>query len=133
MFDSPSTGLPPNPPTWSGTVPVVEPTLALQRHLLGSIDLSDIEEDEEMSETERKAYCAAIFAVFSRIEKDLKKALYDQLMFSSNQADTWEKVIFSRGTFNGMSLMLERWKKAASEHQKPPEEDFDRHSPLGEI
>ena len=112
---------------------MLESTLALQRHLLGSIDFSDIEENEQMSETERKAYCAAIFAVFPRLEKDLKKALYDQLMFVSNEAQTWEQVLFGRGTFNGISLMLEKWRKAASEYEKPPEEEYDRHSPINLI
>jgi hypothetical protein len=93
----------------------LEPTIALQRNLLGSIDLSDLDNSEE-TEQERKDYCAAIFAIYPRIEKDLKKFMYEQLLFSSNQAVSWEQVIFGRGTFNGLSLMLEHWKLAQAEH-----------------
>lgn len=91
-------------------------SIILLRHELGSIDLHDIEA-ETMSEGERKEYCAAIFAVFPRLEKDIKKFLYAQLMFASNEADTWERVIFARGTFNGMDILLEHWKRAAMEHE----------------
>lgn len=108
--------------------------IALVRHLLGSIDLSDVKE-EEQTEGERKEYCGAICAVFPRLEKDMKRFLYDQLMFVSNQADTWERVIFGRGTFNGMSLLYEHWKKANDEHleKTKPKETFDKHSPIGQI
>lgn len=110
-----------------------EASSALLRHQLGSIDLSDVTEDEEMSESERRDYCAAIFAVFPRLEKDIKKFLYQQLMFSSNNATTWEQVIFGRGTFNGIDLLLDHWQKAQAEHIPPPQEDFDRHSPIGDF
>jgi hypothetical protein len=109
------------------------------RHLLASIDLSDIKEDEEMSESDRKAYCSAIFAVYPRIEKDIKKLLYEQLMFSSNNAETWEQVIFGRGTFNGMDLLLEKWKKVAVEHEANVKEglkegkNIDKSNPMPEI
>lgn len=109
-----------------------EPTIALQRNLLASIDLSDTE--DELSETDRRAYCAAIFAVFPRLEKDIKKLLNEQLLFSANQADTWEKVIFGRGTFNGMALLLEKWKEASAEHiANSKTEEFDKTNSLPEI
>lgn len=103
--------------------------------MLGSIDLSDLEEDEDMGENERKEYCAAISAVFPRIEKDIKRFLHEQLMFVCNQAETWERVIFGRGTFNGMDLLLEHWKKAHMEHTAKtiPEEPGDKTNPIGEI
>lgn len=110
-----------------------EPSITLLRHQLGSIDLSDVKEDEEMTEAERREYCAAIFAVFPRLEKDIKKFLYQQLMFSSNNATTWEQVIFGRGTFNGIDLLLDHWQKAQAEHIPAPKENFDVHSPIGEI
>jgi len=111
-------------------------SLKLIRHLLGSIDLSDIEakqDRKDMSEADRKAYCAAIFAVWPRLEKDIKEFLYDQLMFSSNEAETWERVIFGRGSFNGMDLLFEHWKKAVSEHQVPEEGEFNKNNPISEI
>ena len=108
-------------------------SLILQRHLLGSIDLSDIK-DEEMTEAERRDYCAAISAVFPRIEKDIKKLLYAQLMYSSNQAEDWEKVIFGRGTFNGLAILLESWRQANSEHLKRTiPEDFNKHDVISDI
>lgn len=111
-----------------------EPTLELQRKLLASINLSDLENKEE-TEQERKDYCAAIFAVFPRLEKDIKRFLYEQLIFSSNEAETWEQVIFGRGTFNGLKLLLEYWDVAAKEHvtNSNKEEKFDLNSPLAEI
>ena len=108
--------------------------VAFMRHLLGSIDLSEIE-NSEMSESERKAYCSQISAVFPLIEKDIKKLLYEQLMFSSEEAETWDKVIFGRGTFNGMDILLEHWRKAHLEHLEKgkPKENFDVNNPIGEI
>lgn len=110
-------------------------SIKAMRHMLGSIDLSDLEEKEE-SESDREAYCAAIFAVFPRLEKDIKKMLYEQLLYASNQAETWERVIFARGTFNGMDLLLEKWKQAALEHEVKPKEDreeFNKNSSISEI
>lgn len=102
-----------------------EKTIRLQRNLLGSIDLSDVPEEKEQTEEERRDYCAAIWAVFPRLEKDLKRFMLEQLMFSANEADTWERVIFGRGSFNGMALLLERWKIAASEHLANAKEKVD--------
>jgi len=112
-----------------------EESIVLMRHLLGSIDLSDVPEEKEMSEGEEKEYCAAISAVFPRLEKDIKKFLYDQLHFSSNQADTWERVIFGRGTFNGMDILLNHWRIANNKHleRSKPKEEFDASHPLPEI
>lgn len=110
--------------------------LRLLRHHLGSIDLSDLEE-KEMSEGERKEYCAAISAVWPRLEKDIKKFLYRQLLFISNEAETWERVIFGRGTYNGIALLEEHWRQADAEHrgevkEKSPKK-FDEHAPIGSV
>ena len=112
----------------------IEPTISLQRNLLGSISIEDVLEEDE-TEADRKAYCAAIFAVFPRLEKDLKKFLHAQLLYSANEAETWERVIFGRGSFNGMALLLENWKIAAKEHEanSGQKEDFDKHSPISEV
>lgn len=112
-----------------------EPSLELMRHLLGSIDLSDVEEDKEMTEAERKDYCANIAAVWPTLEKDIKKFLYAQLMFVSNNAGNWEQVLFGRGTFNGLDILQEHWKKAFAEHLENSrgQEDFDENNPVPEI
>ncbi len=112
-----------------------EKTVELLRHLLGSIDLSDIKE-EQLTEAEQKDYSAAIFAVFPRLQKDIRKFLHEQLMFSANQATDWEQVVFGRGSFNGISLLFEHWKKAADEHVaniKGEAEPFNKNHPVGEI
>jgi len=111
-----------------------ETNLDLMRHLLGSIDLSDIE-DEEMDEVERGEYIASISAVYPRLEKDIKKFLHAQLMFSSNNAENWDQVIFGRGAFNGMDLLLKHWEKAHFEHSAKAvdKEDIDKSNPMPEL
>jgi hypothetical protein len=105
------------------------------RNILGSIDLSDVEAEKEMSKTERESYCAQIFAVFPILEKDIKQMLFQQLMFSSNNAENWEQVVFGRGTFNGMDLLLEKWKKASLEYEEKNKnkEEINIHNPLPEL
>lgn len=108
--------------------------VALMRELLGSIKLSDLE-DKEMTENERKEYCASISAVYPRIEKDIKKFLQSQIEWTVTKAEDWKQTIFGRGTFNGMDLLLNHWSKANEEHLErlKPQVKFDKHSPLGEI
>lgn len=103
------------------------------RHALGSVDLSDAE--SELTEAEQRQHNAAIAAVLHRLERDVKKFLYDQLLFTANEADTWERVVFGRGSFNGMDLLLEHWRRLAAEHRAAlkPKEPFDPHSPVPEI
>jgi hypothetical protein len=110
-------------------------SIKLLRHQLGSIDLEDLSEEKEMSEADRESYCAQIFAVFSLIEKDIKKMLYQQLMFSANNTEDWGQVLFSRGTFNGMYLLLEQWKKAFVEYQDKHkiEKEVNKNNPLPEL
>lgn len=109
-----------------------DPSRILLRHQLGSIDLSDIE-NKEMTEAERKEYCAAISGIFPRLEKDIKKVMYEQVLKTADAPD-WEKVNYGRGTMNGISLLYELWKEAYMEHLgRIPQGDFDRSSPIGEI
>ena len=114
-------------------MPDKELSLEAMRHLLASIDLSDVEED--MNENERKEYIAAISAVFPRLEKDIKRFLHLQLMFVSNNAQDMNQISFGRGTFNGMDLLLNHWKKAHFEHtaKGAPEEEGDKYSPIVEL
>lgn len=102
--------------------------LTLLKHQLGSLDLSDLPK-EDMTESERKEYCASISGIYPRLEKDMKKLLHEQLMFISNSAENWDQVIFGRGTFNGIDLLLNHWKRASDEHTAniQPKEKFDRH------
>lgn len=106
------------------------------RHLLATIDLANAQEDEkDMSEQDRKSYCGAIYSVFSYIEKDIKRLLYKQLMFASNNAENWEQVVFARGTFNGIDILLEKWRMAAKEHEDSLKETKPEqpNSPISEL
>ena len=109
-------------------------TLTLLKHQLGSIDLKDLEMGD-MSESERKEYVASINAIYPRLEKDTKKMLHEQLMFMSTEAENWDQIIFGRGTFNGIDLLLNHWKKASNEHEErlKPEDKFDRHELMPKI
>ena len=108
-------------------------SLDLVRGALGLVTLEDIE-DKEQDENERKEYCNAIAAVFPRLEKDIKKALYEQLLKTSMQSETWEQTLVGRGVFAGFELLLEKWQKANAEHlSQIPKEVFDPHNPIGTI
>lgn len=113
----------------------MEQSREIIRHLLGSIDLSDVAEDEDMTEEDYTQYIATISAAWPRLEKDIKKLLYAQLMFTSNESANWDQVLFGRGTFNGLDLLREKWEKAHNEHmaRSIPTEEFDEHAPIGEI
>jgi len=88
-----------------------------------------------MKASEHKEYCSIIYSVFPRLEKDIKKFMREQLMYSSNQAENWEQVIFGRGTFNGMALLLEYWKQINNKHisDTKEKESFDKHKIINEI
>ena len=109
-------------------------TTELIRRQLSSLNLSDFTKDDKMSESERREYVSAISAVWPRLERDIKRFLYDQLIFTSNNSESWDQVIFGRGTFNGMDLLLNHWRKVHEEHQmnSKPKEDFDQYNPLPE-
>ena len=108
-------------------------TVKLMRHSLGSIDLSDVE-DKDITEQERKDYCAAIHAVLPRLEKDLKRFMYQQALFTAKEAANWEQVAFGRGTLDGVAMLLEHWTAAHQEHiNNSSNKDFDKHNPISEM
>ena len=113
-----------------------EKSLTLIRHQLGSIDLKDIGE-KEMSESETKDYNASISAVFPRLEKDIKKFLHEQLIFMANKSENWSQVVFGRGTYNGIDLLLNHWRQAHTAHTarlgEGEGEKFDEHKVIGEV
>lgn len=113
-------------------------SLELFRHQLGSIDLSDIQDKkfrQEMSEQDRSAYCASIFAVWPRLKKDLKEFMYDQLMYAMNNTETFEQLLVARGTFNGFDLLFDFWQQAAAEHEAKGklDEAEDENNPINKI
>lgn len=104
--------------------------IKLMRHHLGSIDLSDIEQKEQ-SEQERKDYCAAIHAVFPRLERDLKWFLYHQTVFVAKESESWEHVAFGRGGIDALTQLLNHWRMAHQEFLgNSTSGDFDRHAPF---
>ena len=109
-------------------------SIDMVRQALAVINLEDVDKEKEQSEQERVEYTAAIAAVFPRLEKDIKKFLYEQLIKTSMQAETWEQVLVGRGVFAGMEILLDHWKKANTEHldHSKPQEEFDRHHVFGE-
>lgn len=109
-------------------------SLDLIRDSLGIITLEEIEEKEQ-DESQRKEYCTAIAAVFPRLEKDIKKALYEQLIKMHLQSDVWEHTLVGRGVYAGMELLLTKWREANAEHLSQPKskEGFDPHNPISEI
>ncbi len=110
-------------------------SIKLIRHGLSVVDLSDVENDDNpQTEAERKEYCSAIAAIYPRIKKDIERFLYRQLMFTSNQAETWEQVLVGRGTFAGMEMLLDYWRAINQEYvDRIVPQDFDKNSPIGEL
>lgn len=105
-------------------------SIKLTRHALGSIDLSDLDDQKELSEAEQKEYCASIAAVFPRLEQDIKRFMYNQLLFSAKEAANWEQVIFSRGVLDGFSMLLEYWQGAHNEYLAwNQDKKFNKHYP----
>ena|SRR3990167_201597 len=100
-----------------------------------TLDLSDVSTPKkEMTEQERKEYCASISAVFPRIEKDIRKLMYEQLVETYTGADSWDKVLEGRGRLDGMAYLLEHWKSAHMENiAKPTSDIIDKSSPIPEI
>ena len=107
----------------------------LIRHQLGSIDLSDVE-IEEMAESERAQYLGvAVGAYGNTIKLEAKKLLKAQEEYLSRTVDNEKMLMFSRGTVNGIMLILETYEDYRKEYiarEKKPD-DFDPHNLFPEI
>lgn len=109
-------------------------SLKLMRHSLGLLDLSDVEGQKDLTPAERKEYCASISAIWPRLKKDIEKYLYQQLLFSSNQAETWEQVLVGRGAFAGMEMLFQHWQAAHQEHVADLSfDDFEKFNSISEV
>ncbi len=114
---------------------VAEPTTGdLVRHQLGSIDLKDFESFLPKNESERKAYVQYIASGYKGyLDPTFKKLVQTQLEFIGKEATDWEKVIFARGTLNGISLIFEEFEKCFAEHIQDimdHNQNFDAHNPI---
>jgi hypothetical protein len=107
----------------------------LIRHQLGSIDLSDVE-IEEMSENERAQYIGVAVGAFGNtIKQEAKKLLKAQEEYLSRTVDNEKTLMFSRGTVNGIMLILETYEDYRKEYiarEKKPD-DFDPRNLFPEI
>ena len=99
--------------------------------------------EKQLDEAEIKAHNAAIFAVWPRLEKEIKAKMYEQLIttYSENvgMAKTREEIVLAtvrgNGIMEGMAILLEKWKSDAQAHEADaqPKEKFDKHSITSEI
>lgn len=88
----------------------------LVRHLLASIDLSDIELDE-MGTEERKEYVGVASAAYlNTLRREVKRLLKAQEEFVARQASP-ESLMFARGTVNGIMLVEEAYEEMHREHK----------------
>ena len=95
----------------------------------------ELPDEKEISEIDRKAYCAAIFAVFPRLDKTIKQFMYQELVSGYTEATNWDKILRTQGILEGMAILLDEWQKADTEHKasNKPEEKFDKHEPIGSV
>lgn len=78
----------------------------LLRHLLASIDLSDIKEELSDEEFQNRATDAELFYK-NHFEKVIKILIQKQLEFMGQYAEDLEQFLVGRGTINGLSLIKE--------------------------
>ena len=99
--------------------------LTVARHTLGSIDISDITDPDNLPEADYKEYVATAFGIHSMIQKELKWIMKLQHDFWFTQSDGWDQTLFGRGTTNGIQLIVDRFELLKNKHlenTKPIEE-----------
>lgn len=85
----------------------------------------DLPKKEVQTEQERKDYCAAIFATFPRLMKDIKEEMYEQLVNTYSVSISTSKTpeerdfetIRGNGILEGMAILLDKWQIAANEFE----------------
>lgn len=84
-------------------------------------------EEKILSPSEQKDYNAAIFAVFPRLEANIKEEMFKELVktytLAVGSAKSVNEVALATargsGIIEGMALLLEKWRLAQLEHQAP--------------
>ncbi len=104
-------------------------TIKSTRHVLGSIDLKDIP-DPDMDENDRRAYVQTVYSVYGNmIKKECDLLAQAQIEFGMKNAIDHTAITFSRGTLNGIYIVLERFEELVAEYaevsKKPGK--FDPH------
>lgn len=110
----------------------------LNRHQLGSIDLSDVRDIKtesglkELTENEIKERNVAIANAYKYIEPAIKKLLIAQQEFLSTHCEQTKPILFGRGSINGICVVLDEFEdyKKQYEEDTKPNENFDKFKPL---
>lgn len=90
----------------------------------------ELPSEKEQTEQERKEYCSAIFAVFPRLEKDIKQKMYEELVntystsigLAKSKDEMLIEVTRGNGKMEGMAILLEMWRLANTEAQAKVDE-----------
>lgn len=103
----------------------------------------ELPKEKEQTEEERATYCSAIFAIFPRLESDIKEKMYEQLIttysigvgMTKNKEERDFEIVRGNGIMEGMAILLESWRQAEAEHRanSKPEESYDKSLPLAEV
>jgi hypothetical protein len=107
------------------------------RHVLGSINLSDVVDINSFTPADKLNYLKVAEGVYQNevFQNELKMMVQAQLEFIGLNAANYDEVIMGRGTMNGCTLMLERFSILHNEYRqaiKPEDKDFDPFNPLPE-
>ena len=110
----------------TGTKTIVD----FNRHQIGSLDLSDLKDLSKMSEAERKTYIQLAESVWNNkaFQNEILFLIQKQLEFMGMEVDSYEKVLVSRGTINGIDLIRQRFETYHTQHLEAikPAEQFNR-------
>lgn len=92
------------------TKTVAKILLELNRHQIGSINLSDVVTPETLLPEQRTQYLREAESLWKNIvfQNELKLIMRRQLEFVGMQAADFDQVMVARGTINGSSLLLEK-------------------------
>jgi hypothetical protein len=107
------------------------------RHVLGSINLSDVVDINSFTPADKLNYLKEAEGVYQNevFQNELKMMVQAQLEFIGLNAANYEEVIMGRGTMNGIDLMLERFSILHNEYRqaiKPEDKNFNEFNPLPE-
>jgi hypothetical protein len=100
----------------------------LNRHQLGSINLSDI---PAKSESEIKDYNAKVSIYYPLIKLKVDELVKAQTEFMAKECVNEDQFLFSRGTINGLVLVLDEMNRCKGMHDEEVAiEKFNKFSTL---
>ncbi len=86
------------------------------RHILGSIDLSDVRNIKPKTEEEQRNYDARMASVFFDTGKTADKLIVAQEEHIGMEVMNQEQLMFARGTINGIKLLRDEFEDAKDRH-----------------